>query len=340
MANLNIIENFKETNTKSPNKLRNGVIQAKVTSLAIPRKLNESEFSGYEDITVTTPMVNLSEEDLNDLISPGLEYWADDDNTCLNKPSDSINGFGLKVSKISTDSIRQDLIEANDKKKWSRIKDWSGWSEWEYAYTSNNPQEVQAVVETAVKLQTARTIEISGLMSAKAKFDGSQDIVLEITEIEGIGGSSGVLDVTGDTINFNNLSDTTSVYFGLAKEEGSIVPTDYYFGEEGSANIHAFNLYLNGTSVYSLFSSINHNHDEEYSKLDHNHDSSYSSINHNHDDVYSPVDHVHAEVYAALVHDHDTLYSKLGHTHDVSDLGGIYTAGLAKEVDDSLIPKE
>lgn len=339
MANLNIIENFKETSVKSSRSVRTGLIQPRVSGLAIPRKINDIEFSGYGDIIVKTPLVQLTMEDLDTIIEPGIDYWADETNGCVHKPT-GVEGFGLKVIKITEESVRQDLVEDNNKKKWSRIKDSEGWTEWEYAFTSAIPQEIPAVVDTAVKLQTPRTIEITGIMSAKAIFDGTQDIILEITEVAGIGGDSGVLEVSGNTINFSNLDESRSVYFGRPLVEGAIVPTTYYFGENGSANIHTSDVYIGGVSVHDLFADINHNHDEMYSKLDHIHDDLYSKLDHNHDGVYSLTDHLHDDVYSALAHDHDAIYSKFDHSHTITEIGGIYSAGLSKEVDDSLIPKQ
>ena len=296
MTKLNIIENFKVNTATSSLPIRSTLLQPRVAGLSNARKINDATFQGYEDIIIKPLSAQLTTENLDSIIEEGIEYWAEDDNSCKNKPDSSVLGFALSVKKINTNSILQDLIQNGDKKHWFRVKTEDVWGEWDYFYSVDNPQPTPSLVETATKLQTPRTIEISGLISAKALFDGTNDINLVISEISGIGNDSGVLEVTGNTINFANTDG--SVFFGNSIVDGSILPTNYYFGDNGSASIHVSDIYIGSTSINDKFSKLNHNHDEDYSKIN--------------------------------------------HTHEIGDLGlnnVIYTAGLNKEVDDSLVPK-
>ena len=254
--------------SRSSNRLDRG---PRVGGFAKIPAINNVSFSGYSNIQVTLPLVELTNEDLNELLSPGTDYKAGIYNTCAHRPT-NVESFGLKIIDIGNGCIAQQLIESNNGRQWNRIYKDNTWSNWDYFYSSANPQSVPVGVEYAMKLTNGRKISITGISEGFATFDGSKDITINLPHASHIGDDTNKLVFDNNAINFGGTDPATTIYIGNTSIEDRPIPTDYYFGAKANANIHASNFFIGDINIADLYSRLDHNHDNTYAKKEHTHE--------------------------------------------------------------------
>lgn len=130
----------------------------RVGGLAQPRKLNDATFSGYEDITVKSPLIRLNIEDLNDILDGGVDYYGDEGNTVSNKPP-GVDAFGMKVVSLGLISRSQELTCKATGKLFRRIWNGNTYTPWSASYTTENkptPEDISGGLKVA---GVARTVD-------------------------------------------------------------------------------------------------------------------------------------------------------------------------------------
>lgn len=251
--------------------------KAQVSQFAKARKINDTYFDGSKDITVSLPLVELTNEDLNILIACGIDYYADYSNSCSNRPT-NVDAFGLRIINIGAGHLMQELYEANNGKIWTRIFDGKDFTNWQYMYSSDIPQEIPAVNKFANQLTYPRTIQIEGVVNGSTVFDGSKNVTITLDHANHIGDDMDTIVIKDGSVNFGGLNPSEIINIGDTSIDERPVPTDYYFGGDKCttsnihvAKLHAIEVYENDVNIRKIYSDINHNHDEVYSKLDHTH---------------------------------------------------------------------
>ena len=232
---------------------------ATATKLQTARTINGVSFDGTKNIEITASIesVALTDEDLNDIKTPGY-YYAAGGNSVTNKPSGA-DYFGLNVYKVASGYTRQDLVTGNTGTgtRYTRIyaSNWTSWTQmkltdttYSVATTSTNglmsstmvtklngiatgatknsasdttpkangtasvgtetdyargdhvhplQKTVSGNAGTATKLQTARTITLSGAVTGSTTFDGSANktITTTLSNIDASKITSGTIDI-------------------------------------------------------------------------------------------------------------------------------------------------
>lgn len=232
---------------------------ATATKLQTARTINGVSFDGTKNIEITASIesVVLTDEDLNDIKTPGY-YYAAGGNSVTNKPSGA-DYFGLNVYKVASGYTRQDLVTGNTGTgtRYTRIyaSNWTSWTQmkltdttYSVATTSTNglmsstmvtklngiatgatknsasdttpkangtasvgtetdyargdhvhplQKTVSGNAGTATKLQTARTITLSGAVTGSTTFDGSANktITTTLSNIDASKITSGTIDI-------------------------------------------------------------------------------------------------------------------------------------------------
>ena len=232
---------------------------ATATKLQTARTINGVSFDGTKNIEITASIesVVLTDEDLNDIKTPG-NYYAAGGNSVTNKPSGA-DYFGLNVYKVASGYTRQDLVTGNTGTgtRYTRIyaSNWTSWTQmkltdttYSVATTSTNglmsstmvtklngiatgatknsasdttpkangtanvgtetdyargdhvhplQKTVSGNAGTATKLQTARTITLSGAVTGSTTFDGSANktITTTLSNIDASKITSGTIDI-------------------------------------------------------------------------------------------------------------------------------------------------
>ena len=168
---------------------------ATATKLKTARTINGVSFDGTKNIEITASIesVALTDEDLNDIKTPG-NYYAAGGNSVTNKPSGA-DYFGLNVYKVANGYTRQDLVTGNTGTgtRYTRIyaSNWTSWTQ-------------MKLTDTTYSVATTST---NGLMSSTM-----------VTKLNGI--------ATGATKN--SASDTTPKANGTANVG---TETDYARGD-------------------------------------------------------------------------------------------------------------
>lgn len=232
---------------------------ATATKLQTARTINGVSFDGTKNIEITASIesVTLTDEDLNDIKTPG-NYYAAGGNSVTNKPSGA-DYFGLNVYKVANGYTRQDLVTGNTGTgtRYTRMyaSNWTSWTQmkltdttYSVATTSTNGlmsstmvtklngiatgatknsasdttpkangtasvgtetdyargdhvHPLQTTVSgnagSATKLQTARTISLSGAVTGSTTFDGSTNrtITTTLSNIDASKITSGTIDI-------------------------------------------------------------------------------------------------------------------------------------------------
>ena len=232
---------------------------ATATKLQTARTINGVSFDGTKNIEITASIesVALTDEDLNDIKTPG-NYYAAGGNSVTNKPSGA-DYFGLNVYKVANGYTRQDLVTGNTGTgtRYTRMyaSNWTSWTQmkltdttYSVATTSTNGlmsstmvtklngiatgatknsasdttpkangtasvgtetdyargdhvHPLQTTVSgnagSATKLQTARTITLSGAVTGSTTFDGSTNktITTTLSNIDASKITSGTIDI-------------------------------------------------------------------------------------------------------------------------------------------------
>ena len=232
---------------------------ATATKLQTARTINGVSFDGTKNIEITASIesVALTDEDLNDIKTPG-NYYAAGGNSVTNKPSGA-DYFGLNVYKVANGYTRQDLVTGNTGTgtRYTRMyaSNWTSWTQmkltdttYSVATTSTNglmsstmvtklngiatgatknsasdttpkangtasvgtetdyargdhvhplQKTVSGNAGTATKLQTARTIALSGAVTGSTTFDGSANktITTTLSNIDASKITSGTIDI-------------------------------------------------------------------------------------------------------------------------------------------------
>ena len=232
---------------------------ATATKLQTARTINGVSFDGTKNIEITASIesVTLTDEDLNDIKTPG-NYYAAGGNSVTNKPSGA-DYFGLNVYKVANGYTRQDLVTGNTGTgtRYTRMyaSNWTSWTQmkltdttYSVATTSTNGlmsstmvtklngiatgatknsasdttpkangtasvgtetdyargdhvHPLQTTVSgnagSATKLQTARTISLSGAVTGSTTFDGSANrtITTTLSNIDASKITSGTIDI-------------------------------------------------------------------------------------------------------------------------------------------------
>ena len=232
---------------------------ATATKLQTARTINGVSFDGTKNIEITASIesVALTDEDLNDIKTPG-NYYAAGGNSVTNKPSGA-DYFGLNVYKVANGYTRQDLVTGNTGTgtRYTRMyaSNWTSWTQmkltdttYSVATTSTNGlmsstmvtklngiaigatknsasdttpkangtasvgtetdyargdhvHPLQTTVSgnagSATKLQTARTISLSGAVTGSTTFDGSTNktITTTLSNIDASKITSGTIDI-------------------------------------------------------------------------------------------------------------------------------------------------
>lgn len=107
---------------------------AEKQKLSSLQNYNDTEIRDLIDQKMNIQPIELTNEDLNDITTPGF-YYAGGDNTVINTPIPSLISFNLKVQKVAQNNIQQIIININDNyisTKYSRIykltnSQWSTW---------------------------------------------------------------------------------------------------------------------------------------------------------------------------------------------------------------------
>lgn len=92
--------------------------------------------------TNATVATEASEDlDLDLIVEPGIRLYANTGNMCRGKPR-GVDAFGMETFTTSTGHVAQELTEDNRTpgRKWIRIFNGAGWSNWQEYYTSANKQ--------------------------------------------------------------------------------------------------------------------------------------------------------------------------------------------------------
>ena len=125
--------------------------------LATARAINGVNFDGSGNITITAnPTANqLTNQKLNDIITPGF-YYAAGGNTVTNKP-DGVDPFGMIVMKNAGSYAEQVLIDENQK-IYIRMHIGSTWSNWSTLYTTLSKPSKADVGLGSVENKSSATI--------------------------------------------------------------------------------------------------------------------------------------------------------------------------------------
>ena len=136
---------------------------------------------------------------LNDYQTAGKFYYGGGSNKCTNMPS-GVDAFGMYVIKTASGYVTQILYDIENH-MWIRTYGDSAWTSWVEVYTSANKPTASEIgaaasshthnyagsssaggaANSAVKLQTARAITLSGDVTGTANFDGSAGITITAT---------------------------------------------------------------------------------------------------------------------------------------------------------------
>ena len=135
--------------------------------LTTARNINGVAFDGTKDITITANPTTtiLTNEDLNNISTPGL-YNAAGNNTTSNRPSDvAIDAYGLFVYKTAGGYITQELTCGNTNPMLKYIRHfnsvaWSNWVQMKYTDTTYTGANGVTISGTTISNSGVRSIAI------------------------------------------------------------------------------------------------------------------------------------------------------------------------------------